>query len=137
MLIPKNAIPPLYLGMAVRETKKTGFGLRLAELRKNAGMKQKELAESVGVSPRAMAAYETQDHPPPADKLPAMAKALNMTVDEILGVKPVKRKAEKKTVYLWAQVKKLEQLTEDDRKAAVKYIDALVSKSRRVNGAAG
>ena len=33
-----------------------------------------------------------------------------------------------------SQVKKLEQLPEEDRKAAVKYIDALMSKSRRVNG---
>jgi len=118
--------------MAVRETKKTGFGLRLAELRKAAGLKQIELAEMAKITPRMMAAYETQKNMPPAEKLPALAKALNLSVDEFLGVKPIKKKAEKKTVYLWSQVKKLEMLPPEDKKAAVKYIDALVAKNKQV-----
>jgi transcriptional regulator with XRE-family HTH domain len=121
--------------MAVREAKKSGFGLRLAELRKAAGLKQIELADMAHITPRMMAAYETQERMPPADKLIALAKSLKLTMDEFLGVKPVKSKADKKTVYLWSQVKKLENLPTEDKKSAVKYIDALVAKNKQMKTA--
>ena len=67
------------------------FGERLTELRKAAGFTQQELADEVGVSRRMIAYYEGQSAHPPTTLLPALAQALNLSTDELLGLTPFKR----------------------------------------------
>lgn len=70
------------------------FGKHLAQLRKDAGYTQQELADEIESSRRVIAYYETESTHPPANLLVDLAKALNITTDELLGVKPIKQKAE-------------------------------------------
>jgi transcriptional regulator with XRE-family HTH domain len=59
---------------------------RLVELRQQAGLTQTELAEAVGVAVSNIAFWELKGTPPRGEVLPALAKALGVSVDEILGV---------------------------------------------------
>lgn len=71
------------------------FGRRLAELRKAAGFTQKQLADEFGVSRRQIAYYETETGHPPASFLIDLARALNVSTDELLGLKaarPLRRR---------------------------------------------
>jgi len=73
-------------------------GLRLAELRKDAGLSQYELARYVGVPQANIAFWERSEKPPRSEVLPKMAEALNVSVEDLLIVgdeKPMKRKAAK------------------------------------------
>ncbi|MBL8909962.1 MAG: helix-turn-helix transcriptional regulator, partial [Archangium sp.] len=70
----------------VIESSEESFGERLARLRKAAGYTQKELGEEVGTSQRMVAYYEAQTEHPPTKLMPALAKALGVSADELLGL---------------------------------------------------
>lgn len=59
-------------------------GARLAELRKAAGLSQYELARQVGVPQPNIAYWEQSEKPPRSDVLPAMARALGVSVEALL-----------------------------------------------------
>lgn len=52
--------------------------------REKNGISQKEIAESLGVCQQSVAKWETGAAKPRADKLPALAKLLHCTVDQLL-----------------------------------------------------
>lgn len=54
-------------------------------LRKQAGWNQETLADRVGVSRQAVSKWEVGDAIPDTDKLIPLARALGITVDELLG----------------------------------------------------
>lgn len=61
------------------------FGPRLRELRKQAGLSQRELAEKIGVSFTYLSKIESGVMPPPSEKvLGKLAEALNIDEDELL-----------------------------------------------------
>ncbi len=62
------------------------FGERLTRLRIESGMSRAELAEKVGLSPRAVANYENGERIPFGDSCADIAKVLHISVDELLGV---------------------------------------------------
>jgi len=68
-----------------------GAGARLAELRKRAGYTQQELAEAVQTTQRMVSYYETQAEPPPSMLLPELARVLGVSVDQLLGLAPLKK----------------------------------------------
>lgn len=58
--------------------------MKIKQLRKAAKIKQLELAEELGVDNSTVAKWETGAAKPRADKLPALAKLLHCTVDQLL-----------------------------------------------------
>lgn len=60
--------------------------------RKAAGLTQAELAEAVGETQVNISFWERTDKPPRSDVLPALAKALGVTINDILGVTKTKPK---------------------------------------------
>ncbi len=58
--------------------------MKIKQLRKAAEIKQSELAAELGVDNSTIAKWETGAAKPRADKLPALAKILNCTVDQLL-----------------------------------------------------
>jgi transcriptional regulator with XRE-family HTH domain len=73
-------------------------GMKLAELRKDAGLSQYELAAYVGVPQANIAFWERSEKPPRSEVLPKMAEALGVSVEALLIVgdeKSLKRKATK------------------------------------------
>ncbi len=67
----------------------SSFGKRLAELHKAAGYTQQQLAEEIGATRRMIAYYESESQHWPANMLVDLAKALNVSADALLGIKPV------------------------------------------------
>lgn len=63
----------------------TQFGEILAELRKDKGVKQKELAEMMHVSASTISNYETGVHYPDIEKLMELADYFGVTTDYLLG----------------------------------------------------
>ena len=63
------------------------IGKRIAELRKNKGLKQENLAEMLGVSGQAVSKWENDQSCPDISLLPQLAQILGVTVDELLSGK--------------------------------------------------
>lgn len=70
------------------ENKET-LGKRIAMLRKEKGLTQEQLAEKVGVSAQAVSKWENDVSCPDITLLPLLADLFDVSVDELLGVKPV------------------------------------------------
>lgn len=118
--------------IAMSKPGKDTFGARLAALRMARGMTQGELGSAAGSSQRMIAHYEnTPGAQPPADVLAALARALDVSADELLGLAPLSEQVSSATYRLRRRLRKVEALPADDQKTVVKLVDALVT-SREV-----
>ncbi len=111
-----------------------GFGKRLAEIRQSRPMTQAELGAAVNVSKRVIAYYEQQDAQPPGAMLVDLARALHVSTDELLGLKPVKEKRSPKTARLLKRLQNVEQLPATDQRTVLKMIEGLLERNGRTNG---
>jgi transcriptional regulator with XRE-family HTH domain len=103
-----------------------GFGPRLAELRKARGLTQEELGQRVGVSQRMMAYYEQEDAQPPGALLVELARILEVSTDELLGVEPLKESVSARQARIRKRLRQVEELPPADQRAILKLVDALV-----------
>ncbi|MCR5286864.1 MAG: helix-turn-helix domain-containing protein [Saccharofermentans sp.] len=64
---------------------------RIQSLRKQKGMSQEELADSVGVSRQSVSKWESEQATPDLDKVVIMSELFDVTTDYLLkGIEPVK-----------------------------------------------
>ena len=68
------------------------IGQRIAELRKNKGLTQAELADRIGVSHQAVSQWERSETLPDILTLPALAEIFGESVSAIMGMEDVKAK---------------------------------------------
>ena len=85
----------------------TGFAERLVRFRKAAGLTQIQLAEMIDSNQRTLSHYETGRGYPPAPTIAALAQALDVSADELLGLKRSRSRAKEMT---------------DDQKATVEEV---------------
>jgi transcriptional regulator with XRE-family HTH domain len=105
---------------------KENFGERLASLRVKAGLSQKEFADASGISPRMVVYYEKHAKRPPTDKLDSIAKALSVSVNELLGLTPDKRRVgAPKNAYLHKKLLIVDKLPREDQKTIMTMIDRM------------
>lgn len=104
----------------------TGFGPRLAIVRGQRGLSQEQLADAVGVSRRVIAYYEAESPQPPGALLADLARALTVSTDELLGVKPLaSAQPAPKTARLLKRLQKVAELPPADQRTVLKLVDAL------------
>lgn len=119
----------------------TSFGERLQSIRKARGFTQVQLAEAAGTTQRAISYYETEAGFPPAPAVIVLAKALQITTDELLGVKPPKverMEEDSEARRMWKRFQLVSELPERDQKAVIRLINSLAAAgSYRKNGAHG
>jgi len=65
-----------------------------------------------------------------------LARALGVSTDELLGLKPIKEKSSPKTARLIKRLQKVEELPSGDQRALFKMLDALL-ESRGITKANG
>ena len=70
-----------------------------------------------------------ESNPPPSEKLQLITKALNVTSDELLGIKDIKGNGATLNKKILKTAKLMESLPKSDQKAVLHYIDALVKKN--------
>jgi len=84
----------------------------------------------IGVSRRVVAYYEGETSYPPAHLIAPLSKALNLSTDDLLGVKKPKEMLDPGFAALWRRLKVLERFSEKDRKAVLQYVDVIEKKNR-------
>jgi transcriptional regulator with XRE-family HTH domain len=115
----------------------TSFGERLQNIRKARGLTQVQLAEAAETTQRAVSYYETEAGFPPAPAVIALAKALGITTDELLGVKPPKVERvsdDSEARRQWKRFQMIATLPERDQKAVIRLINSLATVAHGTNG---
>lgn len=115
----------------------TGFGARLAALRKTAGYTQTELAEELGISQRMVAYYEGQTEHAPAMLLPAIAKALKVSTDELLGATPLKKSTRPGNSRLQRRLQEIEKLDAKKKRQIMQLLDTFIDNEKLQRKIAG
>jgi len=128
---------PLTIAVAMPRKKygPTSFGERLHNIRKARGFTQVQLAEAARTTQRAISYYETEVGFPPAPAVIGLAKALDVTTDELLGVKPPKVERiddDSEARRLWKRFHLVAVLAERDQKAVIRLINSLAAVSNGV-----
>lgn len=108
----------------------TGFGTRLAALRKAAGITQTAFAAEVGISQRMMAYYEGPTAQPPANLLPAMAQTLGVSVDTLLGMETSKRRAKATDTRMQRRLQQITHLPPQERRQILQFLDAFIQRGQ-------
>lgn len=80
-----------------------------------------------------IAYYERDEAEPPGPRLPALAQALRVTTDELLGVKRLPEVLGPKTARLLKRLQQVEALPPADQRTVLKLVEAL-AVARRRNG---
>ena len=118
----------------------SSFGQRLQAIRKARSLTQVQLAEVAGTTQRAISYYETEAGFPPAPAVVGLAKALKVSTDELLGVKPPKvERMDDGTEArrMWKRFQVVSDLPERDQKAVIRLIHSLAAGAPRRSGFAG
>jgi transcriptional regulator with XRE-family HTH domain len=111
------------------------FGERLLALRREAGLSQRALQKLCGVSYRMIAYYEARAALPPGHVLTALAEALGVSVDELVGKRPARAAAKSSPRRLWQRFSQIEKLPLRDRKELFNVIDAYLERHRLIQKA--
>ena len=104
------------------------FGHRLARLRKARGLSQTALGKQIGISKRMVVYYEVESDRPPAHLLPALAKALTVSIDDLMGAGHLPSEPVEVDVRVWRRFQRLQALPPDSRKTVLKLLDSLLDR---------
>ena len=104
---------------------------RLVELRQKAGLTQTELATAVGVAVSNIAFWELKGTPPRGEVLPALAKALAVSVDELLGAAPVKPRAPAPAGKLQMIFARAAKLPRRQQAKLAEFVEAFVAQQEK------
>jgi len=125
-------IPPSIhcLGELPVAEREESIGARISQLRKDKGMTQKELAERLEVSQPVVSDYENDVIRLPADIVGKIAQVLEVTSDELLGLKREARSTGNvKNRRLSRRLQAIDTLPKRDQEALLRTIDAFISKT--------
>ena len=110
------------------------FSSNLREMRRKKGYTQAKLAELSGVSRRAIVHYEKHATRPSIEKVKKIADALEISDDELLGIKrkpkSKKKPSEEVSYKIMKKVRIIEQLPTRDQNMIFSLINSLAEKNK-------
>lgn len=109
------------------------FSRNLIAWRKQKGLSQRDLAQASGISFRMVAYYETHNVIPPADKLDQLAKALEVSVADLINPQLETASVVQLSTRSLKKLQLLEQLTPEDQRKVMDYARALLSQQTPQN----
>lgn len=120
------------LEMPAKKEPHTAFGKRLFALRKMRGLTQVQLAEALGTTQRVISYYETDAELPPSTAIIPLARVLEVSTDELLGLKPTEPNGNSsiQKQRLWKRFQKMEVLPTKDQRAVIRLINSLAGSSQ-------
>jgi transcriptional regulator with XRE-family HTH domain len=106
------------------------LGLRIADLRKQHGITQIQLAETLNVSQQTINSYEVARRRVPVSALPTLAILFEVSVDELLG-KEDKQTSNKRgpASKLQKQLERVSSLPRSKQKFVIEMIDTVIQQA--------
>jgi len=111
----------------------TEFSRRLAErivsMRKANGMTQTDVADKLGITQQSFARYEAGQRRFPVNILPTLAEALDVSIEELIGVATEGRRG--RTSQLERRFQKIRQLPKKDQEFVLQVLDKVIGEDRK------
>lgn len=106
------------------------LGARIAALRIDSNLTQQQLADTLGLSQQVVASYEVGRRRVPVSLLPALARTLGVSVEELIGeeTKAAKRGPAPK---LQQQLERITQLPKPKQRFVMEMIDTVLQQQTR------
>jgi transcriptional regulator with XRE-family HTH domain len=108
------------------------IGNRLREIRRRRGFTQAEIAEQLGLDQTLVSNYERGAARLHGALVAGFAKALRVSSDELLGLKPLKETQSSRMARLLKRLGAVEKLPLSDRRTVLKLVEGLVERHGRV-----
>jgi len=124
-------------GMPNQKEPTTIFGARLLAARRSRGITQTQLADLIGSTQKAISYYEATGGNPSSDVITKVAKALNTTADDLLGLTEATDQATPQSGderRLWRRFRQLITLPEKDRRAVMRMLDTMTKAQQTTKG---
>jgi transcriptional regulator with XRE-family HTH domain len=106
------------------------LGARIGELRRSQSITQVQLAATLEVSQQTMNAYEMGHRRVPVSALPTLARALGVSVEELIGEKstPAKRGP---APQLQQKIERLSRLSPAKQRVVLEMLDGVLMQASR------
>jgi transcriptional regulator with XRE-family HTH domain len=120
--------------MAISQDEREFFvalGNRIAQRRKDSHLTQVQLAETLGVSQPTMNAYELGQRRVPVSALPILAKALGVSLEELLGESTAATKKRGPAPKLQQHMERISQLPKPRQRMVMEMLEAVLAQPRR------
>ena len=127
------------LEMPAKKEPHSASGKRLFALRKTRGLTQVQLAEALGTTQRVISYYETEAELPPSTAIIPLARVLEVSTDELLGLKPAEPNGNSsiQKQRLWKRFQKMDVLPTKDQRAVIRLINSLAGSAAHSHAEAG
>lgn len=106
--------------------------MNIRRLRKSKGWTQTELAKQLGTSQKVITSYETGSKKPPIGRLPDLATLFGVTIEEIIGTRPLQVKEHTPHLHRNSRAARMQelykQLAPDEQKVILKQVKTLTSQ---------
>jgi transcriptional regulator with XRE-family HTH domain len=106
----------------------TDFGKRVAEARRQRGLTQRQLADLLGVSQKMVDYFERRAENVTADILKRLATALDVSADDLLGLRAKRPKPGPKS-RLQTQIEQIQRLSKAKQATISEILDMAVKSS--------
>jgi transcriptional regulator with XRE-family HTH domain len=108
------------------------LGARIAELRKQHGLTQTQLAETLELTQQMVASYEVGRRRVPVSLLPAIADALSVSLEELIGRSPARSAAKRGPVpKLQQQMERIGQLPKAKQRFVIEMLETVLAQASR------
>ncbi|HFP5157608.1 TPA: helix-turn-helix domain-containing protein [Escherichia coli] len=109
----------------------TELGRRITALRKDAGMTQTQVAQALNVSQQAVQAWEAGRRRIQISILPAVARLLAVSLEDLLGEEPEKIARKRCPAPKWQQlIEEIDSLPKAKQKMISEMLSALIVQAR-------
>lgn len=109
------------------------LGKRVAELRKELGITQVQLAELLEISQQLIAAYEAGTRKIPSSVLPRLAKLFAVSLEELIGMEKLPAKRGPASI-LQRQIEQIGMMPRAKQKFITEMLDALIKQQQSAQG---
>jgi len=107
------------------------LGTRIAQLRKEAGLSQQAVADTLEIAQQTYANYEVARARPSVAMLPTLAQLFGVSVDELLGLHKNGAGKRGPTPLLQKQIERLNRLPKAQQKVVMQMLDGVLSQTPR------
>ncbi len=109
----------------------TELGKRITALRKDAGMTQTQVAQALNVSQQAVQAWESGRRRIQISILPAVARVLSVSLEDLLGEEAEKAVRKRGPMPKWQQlIEEIDSLPKAKQKMISEMLSALIAQAR-------
>jgi transcriptional regulator with XRE-family HTH domain len=108
------------------------LGARIAQLRKERGLTQVQLAQTLDLTQQMVASYEVGRRRVPVSLLPAIADALMISIEELIGRSPARAAAKRGPApKLQQQIERIGQLPKAKQRFVMQMLETVLAQASR------